>query len=135
MDIFSRPQTERSPLIDFDFANRRLRIEGESYPEDAASFFGPMFKSLEGFLADVSDETRSAPISVDLRLSYFNSSSAKALMNLFQMLEETARGGVPVEICWNYEADDETMQEFGEDFGEDMEYARFNLRVLDTDVS
>jgi len=134
MDTFSRPQTERSPLIDFDFANRRLRIEGESYPEDAASFFGPVFKSLAAFLAEVSAETQPAPILLDLRMSYFNSSSAKALMNLFQMLEEAARCGTPVDVNWNYDPDDETMQEFGEDFGEDMECVRFNLCVLDAHV-
>jgi len=30
--------TERSPEVDFDFDNHRLRLRGESYPEDAATF-------------------------------------------------------------------------------------------------
>lgn len=135
MDTLYRPQTERSPLIDFDFTDRRLRIEGESYPEDAAAFFGPLLKSLEEFLAGASNEPPSSPIRFDLRMAYFNSSSAKALMNIFQMLEESARHGVPIEITWNYDADDETMQEFGEDFAQDMECVRFNLRALNADVS
>ena len=46
MDTLYLQQTERSPLLEFDFASRRLRIEGESYPEDAAAFFGPVLKSL-----------------------------------------------------------------------------------------
>lgn len=113
---------ERSPRVDFDFAGGRLRLEGESYPENAAAFFGPLLKALEAHLA--------APgpgLVVEIELAYFNSSSAKALMNIFQMLEGAAESGRRVQIYWHYHPDDDTMEEFGEDFAQDFHHAIFTL--------
>lgn len=115
--------TERSPEVNFDFAAGRLSLKGESYPEDASSVFGPIFAALERFLAEVDGKD----IQFDFSLIYFNSSSAKALMNMFQLLDRAAARGVPVVVNWSYASDDETMQEFGEDFSEDLEHLTFNL--------
>lgn len=115
--------TERSPEVNFDFAAGRLSLKGESYPEDASSVFGPIFAALERFLAEVDGKD----IQFDFSLIYFNSSSAKALMNMFQLLDRAAARGVPVVVNWVYASDDETMQEFGEDFSEDLEHLTFNL--------
>ncbi|WP_439817196.1 DUF1987 domain-containing protein [Zavarzinia sp. CC-PAN008] len=114
--------TDRSPAVDFDFATGRLSLKGESYPEDAAAFFGPLINGVRAHLTDPADA-----IVFDLELAYFNSSSAKAIMNLFQVLERTAQAGASVTINWHYAADDEAMQEFGEDFAEDFESAQFNM--------
>lgn len=113
---------ERSPRVEFDFASGRLRMQGESYPENAAAFFGPLLKALEQHLDEPGPE-----LVFDLDLAYFNSSSAKALMNIFQMLESAAASGRRIRINWHYHADDDTMQEFGEDFSEDFEHATFTL--------
>lgn len=115
--------TERSPEVEFDFAAGRLSLKGESYPEDASSVFGPIFASLERFL----EQAEGREIQFDFSLIYFNSSSAKALMNLFQLLDRAAARGVKVVVNWVYAPDDETMQEFGEDFSEDLEHVTFNL--------
>lgn len=115
--------TPRTPEIDFDFAAGRLAMRGESYPDDVATLFGPVVAALREHLADGS----AAPLRLDVELIYFNSSSAKVLMNLFQMLEEAARHGRPVTVHWHYEAEDETMREFGEDFSEDLEHVVFTL--------
>ncbi|MGE5516581.1 MAG: DUF1987 domain-containing protein [Bacteroidota bacterium] len=115
--------TERSPEVDFDFAAGHLSLKGESYPEDASSVFGPIFAALEGYL----NQAAGKDIRFDFSLIYFNSSSAKALMNMFQLLDRAAAGGVKVVVNWCYAPDDETMQEFGEDFSEDLEHVTFNL--------
>lgn len=129
MTAISQPATERSPEVRFDPAAGRLTLKGESYPEDAAGFFGPLFEALKTHLADSGD---SAPqINVHIELTYFNSSSAKALMNLFQLLEEAAGNGRPVHIAWRYHAEDDTMAEFGEDFSEDFQHAAFTLSPFD----
>ncbi|WP_409523657.1 DUF1987 domain-containing protein [Nitrincola sp. MINF-07-Sa-05] len=120
--------TERSPRVEFDFSSGSFLMAGESFPEDAAAFFGPLLESMQIWLADAHD-TR---VQFDLHMIYFNSSSAKALMNLFQLLEDAARNGRPVTIHWHYESEDETMEEFGEDFSEDFEYASFVLRVTES---
>ncbi|WP_092615982.1 DUF1987 domain-containing protein [Roseospirillum parvum] len=124
MPVISQQATERSPEVEFDPSGGRLSLRGESYPEDAAGFFGPLLGALREHLDGTDPENR---IEVDIELSYFNSSSAKALMNMFQLLEEAAAAGRSVHIAWRYHADDDTMAEFGEDFSEDFEHAAFTL--------
>lgn len=114
---------ERTPYVEFDFPRRHLLLKGESYPEDAAAFFGPLLQSLREFIGGLDG----GAVVMDLEMSYFNSSSAKALMNLFLMLEKAAQQGVPVTINWRYHEGDDTIQESGEDFSEDFEKAQFNL--------
>ncbi len=123
MDKLHIPATERSPEVDFDFAAGILSIKGESYPEDASRVFGPIFAALEPFLAGAAGRE----IRVDIELIYFNSSSAKALMNLFRMFDRAAGSGVHLVLNWRFAPDDETLREFGEDFSEDLEHMAFNL--------
>ena len=47
-------------------------------------------------------------------------------MKLFDLLEEIANNSVDVTVNWFFEANDD-MEELGEEFGEDMEAATFNL--------
>lgn len=115
--------TARSPQIDFDFAKGRFSLAGESYPEDAARFFGPLLQSVQDFIATEPGHE----LVFDLTLAYFNSSTAKALMNLFEMLERAAGRGIRVVINWHFAPDDDAMREFGEDFSIDFSACRFNL--------
>ncbi|MCG5243260.1 DUF1987 domain-containing protein [Azospirillum doebereinerae] len=124
MDSLNIPATGRTPGVAFDFAAGHLRLTGESYPDDVAAFFGPVFTALRAWLAEPGDD----PITFDMELLYFNSSSAKALMNLFQMLEAAAKAGRPVTINWCHEENDESMRELGEDFSEDLRHVAFSLR-------
>jgi len=128
MDNLTIAGTERSPHVDFDFVEGRLSLKGESYPEDASAVFGPIFAALERFLATAG--TRQ--VQVDFDLTYFNSSSAKALMNMFQLLDRAAAAGTPVAVSWFYSPDDDTMKEFGEDFSEDLEHVAFALVAVES---
>jgi len=116
--------TERSPEVDFDFDNHRLRLRGESYPEDVTTFYGPVFEALDDFLRQHPD----CVCAFEFELIYFNSSSAKAIMSLMEKLDEAAAGGASVTINWHYDEDDDTIRELGEEFGEDLEHADFRLR-------
>ncbi|HTH98214.1 MAG TPA: DUF1987 domain-containing protein [Stellaceae bacterium] len=115
--------TDRSPEVAFDFEAGQFAIKGESYPEDTARFFGPLLQSLREFV----DSENPRRITFDITLQYFNSSSAKALMNLFQLLENAAKDGHDATVNWHYGEDDDAMQEFGEDFAQDFDGCAFNL--------
>lgn len=129
MEFLKIPATGRTPEVDFDFVSGALRLRGEAYPDDVATFFGPIFAALRDYLARPGD----SPVRFDMELLYFNSSSAKALMNLFQMLETAAAAGRAISVSWFYEEDDESMQELGEDFAEDLHHVAFSLRRRSTD--
>lgn len=121
-NIFIQAQ-DRSPRVDFRFTENNLSLEGESYPEDTATFFGPLLKALADFCRDGGD----AGLTFDISLTYFNTSSAKVLMNMLRLLEGRAGAGAPVQVNWIYQEDDEVMREFGEDFARDVNNVRFEL--------
>ncbi|MBL6933209.1 MAG: DUF1987 domain-containing protein [Rhodospirillales bacterium] len=117
---------ERSPEVDFDFGANVFSLKGESYPEDVTSFFGPVIGKLEEHLGSLSGEK----VQFNFELIYFNSSTAKVLMGLFEILDEAAAAGNSVLITWAHEEDDDNMEEMGEEFGEDLENAKFELKKI-----
>ncbi len=124
MDPIRIDGTDRIPTVAFDFPSGQLSLSGESYPEDAAAFYVPLLDALRRYVS-VCPKERSVVLT--LAMVYFNSSSAKALMNIFQVLEATAAEGRSVTINWIFRTGDDTMQEFGEDFAEDFEHVKFLL--------
>ena len=115
--------TDRTPGMLFDFDNNCFSIAGESYPEDVAEFYGERINQLTDHLAGLRDAT----LRFDFRLIYFNSSTAKVLMRLFDALEQAARQGNQVVVNWYHAADDDNMREMGAEFAEDLQVARFCL--------
>jgi hypothetical protein len=121
------PSTQRTPSVMFDFTSNRLKIGGESYPEDVTEFYGPVFAALDAYLAGLGDGS----CRFEFELIYLNSSSAKAVMMLMDKLDQAASDGATVDVYWYYDAEDDSMQELGEEFGEDLEHARFHLQAME----
>jgi hypothetical protein len=61
------------------------------------------------------------------KLKYFNSSSAKVLLDLFMAIETAAERGNKLTIEWHYAEDDDNMRELGEEFSEELSQAEFKL--------
>ncbi len=99
----------------FDVDARRLTIDGECYPENAVEFFDPILAALRQY---IDEEKR--PLTLDIKLQYFNSSSSKCLLDLFEILDEHHASGGEVSVYWRYQEDDEDIRESGEDFAEDL---------------
>jgi hypothetical protein len=117
------PARERTPEVDFRYSTHHLAMKGEAYPEDAAAFFGPLLKSLAAYCETIHGEE----LQVEFQLVYFNTSSAKALMNMIHTLEAAARAGAKVEVRWRFQAEDDVIREFGEDFSSELEHIKFHL--------
>ena len=120
--------TERTPTIAFDFDANHLRIAGESYPEDVTEFYNPVTDALTAYLAGLGNGS----CRFEFELIYFNSSSAKAIMTLMEKLDEAAENGAKVEVYWYFDEEDDTMEELGEEFGEDLDHATFHLEKMST---
>ncbi|GAB7081286.1 DUF1987 domain-containing protein [Megalodesulfovibrio paquesii] len=112
-----------SPAIEFLAASGTLSIRGESYPEHAVKFYEPVLHWIREFL-----ETQALPLQLTMDIVYFNSSSSKILMNLFDMLEEAAAGGREIQVVWRYHEENEIAQECGEEFKEETQFLRFELQ-------
>lgn len=112
-----------SPEVDFRFDVRKLSLKGESYPENAAMFWGDIIASVRNFLVN---DTAGTPITVNVALAYFNSSSTKMLFALFGALDDKAKTGTPVILNWYHDEEDDTIFEFGQELAEDFVHLAFN---------
>src|SRR5260370_3262898 len=128
MNPINIAKTARTPQVDFDFVSNQFVIAGESYPEDVSAFYGPLLQKMTDFLVGLSN----AEIGFRFELIYFNSSTAKIVMELFEALEEAAVSGNQVVITWVHEAGDDNIKELGEEFAEELAEARFVLDEIAT---
>ena len=105
-----------SPEIDFRFDQHTLSIKGESYPENAAAFYGPVIARVQAWL----EGSKEAEITVNVSLAYFNSSSTKMLFTFFEALNNAAMAGNQVRLNWYHDEDDDTILEFGQELQDDF---------------
>jgi hypothetical protein len=126
MDRIRIGASARTPEVDFDFDANAFSLTGECYPENIAEFFAPLMDRLTEHLGRL----RGARVDFAFALVYFNSSSAKAILGLFDLLDVTAKAGNDVVISWACEEGDD-IQEMGEEFAEDLTAAKFRLLLGD----
>lgn len=113
--------TTTSPEVDFQFDQNALILRGESYPENAAAFYAPIIERLRAYLESRND----AVLTVQVTLTYFNSSSTKMLFSVFDALDRAASSGNRVLVRWYRDAEDETILEFGEELQADFKAIEF----------
>jgi hypothetical protein len=118
--------TKSSPFVSFDPSTAVLVIKGKSYPENAAQFYAPILQWVRDYLADCGDR----PIELNLEMVYLNSSSSKAFLNLFDLLDGYARNGREIVVNWRYHEENDTILECGEEFMEDLEAVSFHLVAI-----
>ena len=115
-DININP-TQSTPSIVADSATGLLEMRGDSYPENSFEFFEPIIAWVEERLANPGRELR-----MELHLLYLNTSSVKAMMDIFDMLEEAHRARRAVEVNWYYDEQNERVAELAEEFKEDCSF-------------
>ncbi len=115
--------TKSSPEINFNSDNYTLSMIGESYPENTSQFYEPVYQWLESCTESLGEEK----LVFNIELIYFNSSSSKVLMDLFDILEDASDDGKNIIVNWIYDEENDSALEYGEEFAEDMEALTFNL--------
>ena len=118
--------TSRTPAVRFDFIQNHLKISGEVVSRGRHRVLRSGVHRARG----VSEQARHGSCRFDFELIYLNSSSAKAIMMLMDKLDAAAKKGAAVDVYWYYDKEDDTMQELGEEFGEDLENAKFHLEKM-----
>jgi hypothetical protein len=126
MDNLFIAATATSPEVDFRFDQHMLSLRGESYPENAAAFYAPIIEQMRSYLA----EATGATITIDVVLTYFNSSSTKMLFSMFDALDQAAQSGSRVLMIWYRDEEDETIAEFGEELKADFHAIEFMDRPV-----
>ncbi len=117
MNDLNIPSTRSTPSIETDFSRGILRLSGDSYPENSFEFFGPVIEWIEVFL-----QTQQAPLHLELRIVYMNTSSVKAMMDIFDMLEEAHKQGHQVSVAWYHDPRNERVIDLADEFREDCTF-------------
>jgi hypothetical protein len=106
-----------TPTVIFDKDQLWFEISGRSFPADADGFFQPLIKWLD-------DYKKSGPKEMtvlNVKMDYFNTASAKMILDMFFKLEDFKDENLPVMIKWHYLEEDDDMLEAGEEFKEIVE--------------
>lgn len=106
MEKWTIEATDRTPSVVLDRQESLIRIEGRSYPEEGMDFFDPIilrFKTLE--------DTETPIRTIHVRLEYYNSSTTKAIAELFTALVKAKQRGFDVKVIWEFEEEDDGIQE------------------------
>lgn len=110
--------TGNSPRIILDPENKLFEFSGESRPENVRKFYLPILEWLENYTQDqenLKDEERSSGLQCQFNFEYFNSTSAKYILDIFKSLNALNALGIGLDIKWLYEEDDEDMLEVGQE--------------------
>lgn len=112
------PPTAKTPAVELDPDAGLLVISGCSVHENADGFYAPIYRSLEEYVRTPATNTL-----VQVALTYFNSTSAKYLLDILRLLEDLhVDGRSRVRMEWSCAEDDLDMEEAGNDYRQLLEF-------------
>jgi hypothetical protein len=99
------------PTVKFKADSGICEISGESFLEDTVEFYKPIIAWLEEFT-----ETEKKPLAFIIKLSYFNTSTSRSLLDILNVLKNYEDNGGEVVINWHFDPTDVDMEEDIEDY-------------------
>jgi hypothetical protein len=109
MERYFVEATKMTPQIELDPDKKVFSISGNSRPENPMQFYKTMFEWLNAFFEETSEK-----MTFEVKMDYFNTSTSKILLDLFELFEKFAESK-DIHVIWYYQSDDEEMQEAGEE--------------------
>ena len=109
--------TTSTPHVLADGDAGTLEMRGDSYPENSFEFFAPLVEWVQNYL-----QAPDAALRLDLYLLYLNTSSVRAMMDIFELLEDAHEGSHAVAVRWFYDEDNDRIAELAEEFKEDCSF-------------
>ena len=100
------------PSVNFDEVAGKLEIKGRSIFGSPEEFYTELNDYIDVYANYPSD------LDVTMDLEYFNTPTARCLVNFFKSCKKVIEKGAKLKINWIVDEDDTDMQEAGEDFSE-----------------
>ncbi|MDP5292587.1 biofilm regulation phosphoprotein SiaC [Oceanimonas sp. CHS3-5] len=117
MNTLAITGTHSTPDIMCDPAQGTVIMKGDSYPENSFEFFHEVINWIEQYL-----DTGAGALRLELHLVYMNTSSVKAMMDIFDLLEAAFEKQRQVVVQWFFDPDNERVEELAEEFREDCSF-------------
>lgn len=121
MDSLIIEATEDSPKVHFDTTSNRFTISGESRPENAGKFYTPVINWIVQYEESLTGKKDITTLVFVFKLDYFNSTSAKYIMDILLVLKKFVDDGYKVNVEWHYDKRDDDMLDAGNEFSDTVE--------------
>ncbi|MCS6833402.1 MAG: DUF1987 domain-containing protein [Flammeovirgaceae bacterium] len=113
LQIASTKAQHFTPSVLFNVDSGKCEISGESYLEDTHFFYQPLLNWMNRYISE-----KKGDIEFSIKLSYYNTSSSKYILELLRILKQYREDGGKVEIFWYYPESDSNIKEEAEDYKE-----------------
>lgn len=110
-------QNASRPAILADWESGIITMRGDSYPENSFELFQPLIDWVAEFLNGAG-----RPLHLELELVYINTSSIRAMMDIFDLMENAHQRGIQNSVRWVYEAANERVGDLAGEFREDCTF-------------
>lgn len=104
---------KKTPFIEIDPLQKSITIQGMSSSENSLD----LYKKVIAFMDECSDQSNPI-IHAEINFKYFNTSSAKCIMDILERISLQQEKGHNVKITWYYEEDDDEMLEAIKNYSE-----------------
>lgn len=126
-------KTTNSPLVVLDPEKKTYSISGESRPPDVREFYSQIILWLEEFSSYLlSPENHNDPVIFNFNFEYFNSSSAKLILDICKILAGLRLKGVNIIVKWFYEKEDGDMLEVGKEMSR---IVKFPFEFIESEIT
>lgn len=113
LEIEGEKGTFFTPSVNFNAESGVCTLEGESYLEDTWEFYDKLLNWLQEY------SKSGKALRFDFKLTYFNTSSSKGILDLLKFIKKYEEEGGDVTVNWYHPEDDEDNVEEAEDFKDD----------------
>ena len=105
------------PTVDFNAETGICTISGKSYLEDTTHFYLPLLEWMDKYFTEVNK-----PIEFNVKLSYYNTSSSRSVLDIFDLIKLYEDKGGQVEVNWYCrDVDMEVIKEEVDDYMEESD--------------
>lgn len=111
------------PSINFNAQTGICELSGESYLEDTRTFYSKLLEWFTQYINEIRN-----PITMNIRLTYFNTSSSRSLLDILNKLRNYKEYGGDVTINWYYNEENIDIEEI-EDYQIDT---GLNINIIKT---
>lgn len=109
--ITTEKETPYIPNVNFDAKTGNCVIEGESFMDNTFEFYNPLIEWIIKYTEEID-----MALTLKIRLTYFNTSTSRILLELLEVLRDYEESGGAVEVNWFCSEDDPDMRDEIADF-------------------
>ncbi len=99
------------PSVNFNVKTGICEITGESFLEDTVDFYRQLIDWVDKYIKDIR-----GPLALIIKLSYFNTSTSRSILDILNLLKDYEEEAGEVVINWHFDENDVDMEEDIDDY-------------------